>query len=60
MLKSLHVLLDYLQYGIAIKMVVTRKGLPSVQESCMMKLKIEFEKNKCLSTIWSPEMIPVA
>ena len=30
-LKSLHVLLQvYLQYGIAIQRVVTRKGLPSV------------------------------
>ena len=25
----------------------------------MMKLKIEFAKNKCLSTIWSTEKIPV-
>ena len=26
----------------------------------MMILKIEFAKNKCLSTIWSTEKIPVA
>ena len=31
MLKSLHILKVYRQYGIVIQRVVTRKGLPSVQ-----------------------------
>ena len=50
----------YLQYGIAIQRVVTRKGLPSVQKSRMMILKIEIAKNKCLGSIWSTEKVPVA
>ena len=36
------------------------QGLPRVQLSRMMNLKIGFAKNKCLCTIWSTEMIPVA
>ena len=32
----------------------------SVQLSGMMKLKIEFAKNKCLGTIWSTETNPIA
>ena len=34
--------------------------LPSVQLSRMMNLKIGFAKIKCLSTIWSTEMILIA
>ena len=50
----------YLQYGIVIQRVVTIHELSSVQLSRMMDLKIEFAKNKCLSTIWSTEMILIA
>ena len=50
----------YLQCGIIIQRVVTIHGLPRVQLSLMMNLKIGFEKNKCLYTIWSTEMIPIA
>ena len=46
----------YLQYVIR---VVTIHGLPSVQLSRMMNLKIEFANNKGLSTIWSTDMIPI-
>ena len=35
-------------------------GLPSVQLSRMINLKIEFAKNKCLGTIWFAKMIPIA
>ena len=35
-------------------------ALPSVQLSQMMNLKIEFAKNKCMRTIWSTEMNPIA
>ena len=47
----------YLQCGIIIKRVVTKHGLPSVQLSRMMNLKIVFANNKCLGTIWSTELI---
>ena len=50
----------YLQCGIIIQRVVTIHGLPSVQLSRMINLKMEFAKNKCLGTIWSTEMIPIA
>ena len=50
----------YLQYGIVIQRVVTIHELPSVQLSHMMNLRIDFAKNKCLSTIWSAEMILIA
>ena len=50
----------YLQCGIAIQRVATIHGVPSVQFSRMMNLKIEFATNKCLGTIWSTEMIPIA
>ena len=60
MLKSLYVLLGLSPLWNCYPRVVTRKGLPSVQYSRMMILKIEFAKNKCLSTIWSTEKIPVA
>ena len=50
----------YLKYGIVIQRVVTIHALPSVQLSRMINLKIEFAKNKCLSTIWSTEMILIA
>ena len=50
----------YLQCGIIIQRVVTIHGLPSVQLSRMMNLKIEFAKNKCMGTIQSTEMIPMA
>ena len=35
-------------------------GLPSVQLSRMINLKIAFAKINCLGTIWSTEMIPIA
>ena len=57
MLKSLNVREVYLQCRIVIQRVVTKHGLPSVQLSQMMNLKIKFVKNKCLGTIWSTEMI---
>ena len=60
MLKSLNVCKVYLQCGIVIQRVVTKHGPPSVQLSRMMHLKIEFAKNKCLGTIWSTEMNPMA
>ena len=59
-LKSLNVCKVYLQCEIVIQRVVTKHGLPSVQLSRMMNLKIEFAKNKCLGTIWSTEMNPIA
>ena len=60
MLKSLNVCKVYLQCGIVIQRVVTKHGLPSVQLSRMLNLKIEFAKNKYLGTIWSTEMNPIA
>ena len=60
MLKSKNVGKVYLQCGIVIKRVVTKHGLPSVQLSRMLNLKIELAKNKCLCTIWSTEMNPNA
>ena len=60
MLKSLDVCKVYLQCGIVIQRVVTKHALPSIQLSQKMNLKIEFAKNKCLGTIWSPEMNPIA
>ena len=48
MLKSLNVCMVYLQCGIVIQRVVTKHGLPSVQLSRMLNLKIEFAKNKDL------------
>ena len=60
MLKSLNVSKGYLQCGIVIQRVVTKHGLPSVQLSRMINLEIEFAKNKCLGTIWSTEMTPIA
>ena len=35
-------------------------GVPSVQLSRLMNLKIEFAKNKCLGTIWFNEVISIA
>ena len=58
MLKSLTVFKVYLQCAIIIQ-----HGLPSVQLSHMMNLKIKFAKNKhdkCLDTICSTEMIQIA
>ena len=60
MWKSLNVCKVYLQCGIVIHRVVTKHGLPRVQLSRMMNLKIEFAKNKCLETIWSAEMNQIA
>ena len=60
MSKSLNVCKVYLQCGIVIQMVVTKHGLPSVQLSRMLDLKIEFAKNKCLGTIWSTVKNPIA
>ena len=59
-LKSFNVCKVYLQCGIVIQRVVTKLGLPSVQLSRMINLKIEFAKNKCLGTIWSTEMNLIA
>ena len=50
----------YLQCGIIIQRVVTVYGVPSVQLSRMVNLKIEFAKNKCLGTIRSTEKIIIA
>ena len=50
----------FLQCGVIIQTVVTIHGLPSVQLSRMINLKIEFAKNKFLGTICSTEMIPIA
>ena len=60
MMKSLNDCKVYLQCGIVIQRVVTKHGLPSVQLSRMMDLKIEFAKNKCPGTIWSTGMNPIA
>ena len=60
MLKSLNVCKVYLKCGFVIQKVVTKHGLPSVQLPQMINLKIEFEKKKCLGTIWSTEMNPIA
>ena len=60
MLKSLNVCKVYLQCGIVIPRQATKHGLPSVQLSRMMNLKIEFAKNKCLGTTWSTEMNSIA
>ena len=59
MLKSLNVCKVNLQCGIVIQRVVTKRGLPRVQLSRMMNLKIEFAKNKCLGTFCSTEMNPI-
>ena len=42
------------------KCVVTIHGLPCIQLLRMMDLNIVFAKNKCLGTIFSTEMIPIA
>ena len=60
MLTSLNVCKVYLQCEIVIQRVVTKHGLPRVQLSRMMNLKIEFAKNKCLYTIWSTEINRIA
>ena len=60
MLKSLNVCKVYLQCGIVIQRVVTKNGLPSVQLSQQMNLKIKLAKNKCLGTIWSTKINPIA
>ena len=44
MLRSLNVCKVYLQCGIVIQRVVTKHGLPSVQLSRMMNLKIELQR----------------
>ena len=60
MLEYLNVCKAYLQCGIVIQRLVTKHGLPSVQLSRMINLKKEFEKKKCLGTIWSFEINPIA
>ena len=60
MLKYFNVCKIYPQCVIIIQRVFTKHGLPSVQLSQMMNLKIEFAKNKCLGTIWSTEMNLIA
>ena len=60
MLKYFNVCKVSLQCGIVIQRVVTKHGLPSVQLSRMLNLKIEFAKIKCLGTIWSTEIDPIA
>ena len=58
MLKSLKMFIKvYLQCGIVIQRVVKKYVLPSVQLSQMMNLKIEFAKDRCLSTIWSTNKV---
>ena len=59
-LKSLNVCRVKLHVLIVIQRVVTKHGLPNFQLSRMMNLKIEFAKNKCLGSIWSTEMNPIA
>ena len=59
-LKILNVCKVYLQCGIVIQRVVKKHGLPTVQLSRMLSLKIEFAKNKCLYTIWTTEINPIA
>ena len=60
-LKSLNVCKVHLQCRIVIQRVVTTHGLRSIQLlSQMMNLKLEFAKNRCLGTIWSTEMNPIA
>ena len=49
----------YLKSGIVIQREVTKHGLPIVQLSRMMNLKIEFAENKCLGTIWYTELNPM-
>ena len=60
MLISLNVCKIYLQCGFIIQRKVTKHGLHSVQLSQKMNLEIEFAKNKCLGTIWSTQMNPIA
>ena len=60
MLNSLNVCKVHLQCGIVIQRVFTKHGLPRVQLSRMINLKIEFATNKCLFTIWSTEINPIA
>ena len=50
----------YLKCRIIIHRVVTIHGVPGVQLSRMVKLKIEFAKNRCLGISWPTEMIPIA
>ena len=45
MFKSFNICKVYLQCGIAIRRVVTKHELPSVQLSRMLNLKIKFAKN---------------
>ena len=60
MLKPLNVCKVYLQCGIVILRQGTKHGLPRIQLSRMMNLKIEFATNKCLGTIGSTAMNPIA
>ena len=60
MLRSLIFCKVYLQRGILIQRVVTIQRLPSVHLSRMTNFKIKYAKNKCLGTIWSTEMSPIA
>ena len=60
MFKSLNVCKVYLQCGIVIQRVVIKHELHIVQLLRMMNLKFKFAKNKCLSTIWSTKMHPIA
>ena len=58
--KRLNVLYGLSPAWIIIQRVVTIHGLPSIQLSRIMDLKIEVAKNKCLGAIWSTEVIPIA
>ena len=60
MFKSLNVCKVYLQCRIVIQRVVIKHELHIIQLSRMVNLKIKFVKNRCLSTIWSTEMNPIA
>ena len=59
MLNSLNVCKVYLQCGIVMQRVVTKHGLPSVQLSRMINLD-RIAKNKCLGTLLSTEIHPIA
>ena len=50
----------YIQCRIIIQRVVTIYGLPRVQLSRMINIKISLAKNKCMCTILSNEMIPIS
>ena len=60
MWKSLHVLLGLSSVWNRYPKGSHTKGTTKRSIIALIKLKIEFAKNKCLSTIWSTETIPIA